>query len=129
MIQIFAFNSDVQNALVQEGTNLANNQPRISKHLLKISKKPDSKRRQFAKHLAQSKLMTAASHVLQKTNTSTLVGVFNKWVEARNSRASHANICPEDLLIHSHPISVSLLVSNTVRNSLATLFCFQGLCK
>ena len=61
-------------------------------------------------HLAQPKVMITASHVFQKINTNSnttwSVRVFNEWIKARNSGASHANICPRDLLIHSHPISV-----------------------
>ena len=61
--------------------------------------------------------------------------------KARNSGASHANIYPEDLLIHSHPISVldyclaafvlearrqdgNYYPGNTIRNILAALFRF-----
>ena len=57
-------------------------------------------------HLAQLKLMITASHVFQHTQKATLPGVYASSMNGRNSGASHANIYPEDLLIHSHPISV-----------------------
>ena len=61
-------------------------------------------------HIAQPKLMITVSHACVPkstiSNTTWGVRVFNEWVKARNSGAFHANICPEDLLIHSHPISV-----------------------
>ena len=132
----------LQNALVQECTSLPSNQPR--KHLLEISNEPDSKCRRFAKPLSSTEIDDHCNPCVPKStksNTTWGVCVFNEWVKARNSGASHGNVCPRDLLIHSHPISVidywlaafvlearrrdgNYYSGNTIRNILAALFRF-----
>lgn len=76
-----------------------------------------------------------------QSNTSWGVCVFDEWVKARKSGASGGSVCPENLLTHSHLISVldywlaafvlearrqdgNYYPGNTIRNILASLFRF-----
>ena len=106
------FNTDavqLQNALAQDCTSLPDNQPRKHLHKLQPTNEPDPKRRQFAKPLSPHEINDCCKPCIPKntqSNTSWGVRVFNEWVKARNFGASSASICPENLLTHSHPISV-----------------------